>query len=207
MCPSPSCIGIPPNMSPKGNSCAADKKGSGSKTSNGMDRGQVPAMLTSLKWRRANMTGDMQQCAADALDTYANLEDDMKKQFLAQYMSLKNSDKKRKMKELTTQFSISKKRDMSTRSEMGMFTAAKILEFNGASFKDFANTEKLPLQWSPWSSRIPRSLNSTRRLRTAPLHSWSSTATRTHRESSPAKACLTSNRARLVPRPPLCRSS
>ena len=56
-------------MSPKGKSCAADKKGSGSKTSNGMDRGQVSAMRTSLKWRKANMTSDMQQCAADALDT------------------------------------------------------------------------------------------------------------------------------------------
>ena len=89
--PSPSCMGIPHNMSPRSKSCAADKKGSGCKTSNGMDRGQVSAMLTSLKWRRANMT----QCAADALDTYAHLEDDMKRQFWAQCVSLKSSDKKR----------------------------------------------------------------------------------------------------------------
>ena len=74
-------------MSPKGKSCAADKKGSGSKTSNGMDRGQVSAMLTSLKMAQ-NMTGDMQQCAADALESYTHLEDDRKKQFLAQYMAL-----------------------------------------------------------------------------------------------------------------------
>ena len=112
-------------MSPKGKSCAGDKKSSGIRTSNGMDLGQVSAMFTSLKWSTENMTGDMQQCAADALDTCTHLEDDMKKQFLAQYISLKNFHKKDNMKELSTQFSTSKKRDISTPSEIFMFTAKK----------------------------------------------------------------------------------
>ena len=46
------------------------------------------------------------------------------------------------MKGLTTQFSVSKKRDISARSEIGIFTAAKLSEFNGANFKDFATTEE-----------------------------------------------------------------
>ena len=77
-------------MSPKSKLCAVDKKDSSIKTSNAMDRGQVSAMPTSLKWRRVNSR-------VDALDM-TNLD-----------MSLKHSDKKGNMKELTTQFSRSKK--------------------------------------------------------------------------------------------------
>ena len=103
----------------------------------------------------------------------------------------KNFDKQGNIKELTTQFSVSKKRDTSTRSEIGMFTAAKFWEFSGARFKDFATTEETSAAVECLVEQTPKSLHPTRRLRTAPLHSWSSTATRTHRASSSATAHLT----------------
>ena len=106
------------------------------------------------------------------------------------------------MKELTTQFSISKKRDISTRSEMGMFTAAKFLDFNGASFKVFATTEEASAAVECLIEQNSKKFKFDKKTEDSPFaqlvkHRY----TRTHRASSPTTACLTSNLARLVPRP------
>ena len=127
----------------------------------------------------------------------------MKKQFLASTWHSKNSDKIKNVKEPTTQFSVSKKRDIPTRIEIGMYTAAKILGFNGASFEDFMTTEEASSAVECFVEQNSKKFKFDKNTEDSPFaqlvkhrytHTWSLIA---------SDSVLTSNLVRLVPRPPL----
>ena len=112
------------------------------------------------------------------------------------------------MKELTTQFSLSKKRDILTRNEIGMFTASKILELNAASFKDFATTEEASAAVECLVEQNSKKFTFHKKTEDSPF------AQLVKHRYTHTSGLITSDRvldeqsgARLVPRPLLWRSS